>query len=283
MSNLTPDAATEQEVRQLLKRLARLKRKWPSEPALRDLSPQMVEGLQAYANRFVQSTGYIQLVMGALMLFYFIGKDIEAPGFLLTPAFICLVVGIALWFLRERQRWLCIYALTQTEDLRVLPTLIIATLDRSRTRNGLVQAITRLLPQVTEAHVGLLDREAQERLWYFAVAPIRYESGDEALAVSALRTLARIGNREMLTKMRYFARSNTSYAAYSRVNVLINQLTPIMTARLQRQEVPATLLRPSDTPTAYSEILVRPATSAIAESAEQLLRAANSETSEDAW
>ena len=59
MPTSAPNKATEQEVKRLLKRLARLKGDWPSEPALRDLSPQMVE---ACCKRTLSKQGRAQLL-----------------------------------------------------------------------------------------------------------------------------------------------------------------------------------------------------------------------------
>lgn len=277
MSNITPDAATKQEVRQLLKRLARLKRKWPSEPALRDLSPQMVEALHKHIRVQSKWNLYLRLLTAWLLLLLAFSDSIHLPHTIVVITFFGLAGSVLAWFIHDSKRRLPIYALTQTDDLRVLPTLIIVTSDYWKRHPQTIQAIRRLLPQVTEEHAGQFSSRVQARIWHFAMPAKPETYHDEALIFEALRALCYVGDYEILNRMRDATQNPDPSPRVQRISQHIQQLIPVMEARLKRQEVPATLLRASDTPIAHSETLLRPAHTATAEPAEQLLRAGTGE------
>ncbi len=274
MSNFTPDAVTEQEVRQLLKRLARLKRKWPSEPALRDLSPQMVEALDQY----VDEQGRARLMATMIVVAAMLGLQFSISQFGKPPLWVDIPAVAGCLFATglkpgHAHRY-AVYALTQTDEVRLLPILIKVTDKTWGMHREVISAIKRLLSQVTEEHAGLLDRKTQERLWQLAIAPVNFKvECDEALAYAALHAFVHIGDRNTLNRMQKFVLNMTFYAPHRRVNDAVQSSIPLMEARLRRQEVPATLLRSSDVPDAATDILLRPAHAATTEPAEQLLRA----------
>ncbi len=282
MSNPTPDTATQQEVRQLLKRLARLKHKWPSEPALRNLNPQMVEALLKHMQAKIETDMNVRFCMLLMFVVFVFGDNRHVPHIAAFTGSAYFLLGLPTQILLDRKHRFTVYALTQTDDMRVLPLLIKATSEGWGRHLEVFSAIKRLLPQVAEQQAGLLDRKAQERLWQLAIAPINFKvECDETLAYGALHTFVHIGDRDTLNRMRQFVLHMTFYPANRRINDALQASIPLMEARLQRQEVPATLLRPSDTPTASPDILLRPAHTITAEPADQLLRAANSETNQN--
>lgn len=274
MSNLTPDAATQQEVQQLLRCVARLKRKWPSEPALRDLSPQMVDTLLYEAYTLTKARAMTPGFIGAVTIFVCSASVRAGFQFSFVAPLACFAWGAAFWHGLKKARRNTAYALTQTEDMRVLPTLIKATSEGWGRHTEVTSAIKRLLSQVTEEQAGLLGPKVQERLWRLAIAPVNFNvECDEALAYGALHAFVHIGDRDTLNRMQKFILHMTSYPAHRYINDAVQSSIPLMIARLQRQEVPTTLLRASHTPIAQPETLLRPAHSTTAEPAEQLLRA----------
>lgn len=282
MSLPTPDAATEKEVRQLLQRLARLKKNWPQEPALRDLSPQMVDNLLKNVDIQNKTRAATPFAIAALtfctnpLLLY--GKF---PYTFIAPL-VCIVWGSAFWIELRKQRQFIIYALTQVEEKRVLTALIKATSEDWGMHPKVTRAITRLLPQVTEDDAGLLDRKAQERLWQLALASLNYgRKCNEALAHGALSAFTHIGSRDTLNRMRNFTLHMTFYPAHRRVYDALQQAIPLMEARLKRQEVPETLLRAAAMPAPVSDTLLRSAQAAPSEPSGQLLRAGLMATAEE--
>ncbi len=78
------------------------------------------------------------------------------------------------------------YSLTQTDDLRTLPMLLLATRHAWGKHPEVLYAISRLLVQVTEAEVGLLNDKRQERLWRLAVPSLHSDQPfNEALTLRA--------------------------------------------------------------------------------------------------
>jgi hypothetical protein len=282
MPSPAPDKATEQEVRRLLKRLARAKGDWPSEPALRDLSPQMVEALlwrveqQHRANSFRRIINCVLLILSICLLhsrMYGIYGDTLATG---------VLIGTLMRAYLEPGKKYSVYALTQTGDIRVLPTLIKATNNEWACHPQVIGAICRLLKQGTEADAGLLTQEVQNTLWFIGIEQTWQEvEYDEALAWSALQAFVHVGSREILARMRKIVRDPNRYPASQHIITLIEQLIPVTEERLQRQEVPQTLLRASDATVALPDTLLRAVHATPAEPTVQLLRASTSETPAD--
>ena len=282
MSLPTSDAATVKEIRQLLKRLVRLKKNWPQEPGLRDLSPQTAEALLKYLQSKLEIDMYVRACMLLLFAMYVFGNSNHARYTTVLTASGCILWGIPTRMLLERQKRYAVYALTQTQDVRTLPTLIKATSNAWGMHPEVISAITRLLPQVTEENADLLDRKAQERLWHLALASLNYKREcDEALACGALHAFTCIGNRDMLYRMQYFELHMTFYPAQRRVYDALQQTIPIMEARLKRQEVPDTLLRAAAMPASHSETLSRSTQAAMPQPPNQLLRAGVSTMAEE--
>ena len=274
MSLPTPDVVTEKEVRQLLKRLVWLKKNWPQEPALRDLSPQMVETLLNYSAKQNRKTMYcVNTAVGLIAIMASAQTFIPLQKTIAIEA-VFMICGLILLMPMTRKRINNIYALTMTSDLRVLPTLVQATNYSGGEHPDIAAAITRLLPLVTEDHAGLLNRKAQESLWHLAIAPLIFKHEcDEALACGALHAFTCIGSRDTLNRMRNVIRPRWLAPSHRRVYDALRQAIPLMEARLKRQEVPETLLRAAAMPASHSETLLRPAHTVTPELPEQLLRA----------
>ena len=281
------------EARQLVDRLSALKAEWPSEPSLRTLSPRIVD---AFIKRFaeIESRTLPAIRMGKL--FYTLvplGSAILVmciPGLpwhirlLFTTAMLVLALGGLRFFWRALHRVPCenwaynVYALTQTDDVRVLETLILATRYKWGRHSEVIKAINRLLEQVTEADVGLLSDRAQRRLWTVGVTwqtfvePYNHEG-----AIRALRALAAVGNRATYARMERFIYRSEYFFGERYAIAAARDLLPLMNVRLEHQQVPATLLRASDVTNAQSDTLLRAGTAATPEPTTQLLRASTSE------
>ena len=271
-----PDKATEQEAARLLKRLAQLIHDWPSEPALRDLSPPMVDALLRYIGK--EQSRYEWLLVYPFLLWgvwnVFDGKtSLVLTWLLIMMACVNYYIVGHSYFARQR---CAVYALTQIDDLRVLPTLIQATRYSWGQHPQVTRAICRLLQQVTEEHIGLLSQEAQNKLWNLVMPPVSLKTGyEETLAVAALQAFAHVGNQEMLARMQHFARNTALHPHYQQVQEQMEHCLPLMVARLQRQGTAETLMRAASAPTdTQAGVLLRPTVhSATPEPAEQLLRA----------
>ena len=286
----TSDAVPEQQARQLIKRLRRLRGKWPSEPTLNNLRPQTVDALIRMADRDVRNPAWIllfsvmalglfsALVIAGLLLhrepLMFLGGYLMLADTLLTPVIYASVVGV-----RNHQRKYAVYALTQTNDVRVLNTLIQPAYTRWGRHPEVTRAITRLLEQVSEWHTGLLTPYAQLHLWNLAIKPaVTSPHFDAHFASEALRALACVGNGTMLMQMKELANQRREGASRNDLVLAAQQYVPYMEDRFKRQAVPATLLRAADVPTSQPETLLRAALPTSTEPTAQLLRAATSET-----
>lgn len=278
MPNSKPDKASRMEALRLTKHLARLKADWASEPLLSELPPRLIAALQYeiaeadFSRSTLGSLGWIVFacVWGIATVYHY--------GWVW---YLALILVLIFGFMRSRnaqtQRY-AVYALTQTNDVFVLPTLIKATQQPLGRDPAVIAAIHRLLQQVTETDSGLLNREAQETLWNMAVLPLTLRNNaDEAFAFSALQALAHIGDRETLTAMQQIAGHSAVYPAEHRLNERTRKLVLLMEARLQRQEVPQTLLRASGRPDATPDTLLRAHAAPASEPPQQLLRASASD------
>ena len=278
MPNPKPDNASRTEALRLIKRLARLKMDWASEPLLSELPPRLIAALQyeiAEADFSRATLGWISclVVIGVWGIATVYHSDGVWPLALISA----LMVGY-MQFRNVNLQRCAVYALTQTSNITVLPTLLLATQHTWGRNPAVTAAIRRLLEQVTETDIGLLNREAQETLWNMAVLPLTLRNNaDEAFAFSALQALAHIGDRETLTAMQRIAGHSAVYPAEHRLNERTRELVLLMEARLQRQEVPQTLLRASGRPDATPDTLLRAHTAPISEPPQQLLRASASD------
>ena len=90
-----------------------------------------------------------------------------------------------------------------------------------------------------------------------------------------LRVLAAIGNRATYARMERFAYRSEHWVGERYAIASARELLPVMQARLQRQQVPETLLRAANV--AQPDTLLRPAHATTSEPASQLLRASTSE------
>ena len=281
MPTPAPDKTIMVQASLLTSRLILLQGDWPSEPSLRDLSPQMVEALLKRIERKARVNTCLRNIAGVLFIVYeylrYSGMHFDYGGAMVGG----LIIGAFMWGGLIPGMKYPIYALTQTHDIRILPTLIQATENNWGRHPQVMGAICRLLQQITETDAGLLNPELQKRLWNIALPPLRQEGGyDEPLVVSALQTFTHIGSRDILTRMRRVTHESNEYPVSQHVTALIEQLIPVMETRLQRQEVPQTLLRASDASAALPDTLLRAAHTSTPEPTAQLLRASTSEHSE---
>ncbi len=270
-----------QEAKRLMRLLARRRSHWPAEPMLRQLSPVQVEALQAYIA--ARETEHRRLALTTLFFMLWALVFGICMGDFKATLFIFMGEGVffSLFLSAAKQYRYAVYALTQTDDLRVLPSLIHATRFTWGDHPEIIRAIGRLLEHVTEADAGLLNATMQARLWNMAIPGLGSgERFDEALALHTLHALALIGNRNSLRQMQQLGAYVYTYAIHQRLIWQAQELAPCMEARLQRQEVDGTLLRAANTPTSAPNTLLRPARVVTPESPEQLLRAGTLEHSE---
>lgn len=268
-----PDKASRMEALRLAKRLVRLKSDWASEPTLAYLPPHIVAALQhgieeAAAVRATLAWG--GLVAGVLLTF---GFSSHHTALAVAALFACGLLFARMTVHVEQMQRCMVYALTQTQNVAVLPTLIKATHHAWGRTPAVLAAIRRLLEQVTEEDIGLLNRDEQEILWTLAVLPLTLRNNaDEAFGFSALQAFARIGDGETLTAMRRIANRSAVYPAEHRLNAQVQALILQMETRIQRQQSLQTLLRASDTPDMRPDTMLRAHTSPASEP-QQLLRA----------
>ena len=260
----------------LINRLGHLKRDWPGETALRRLDSRTIEALLQFilAQDKARLTAYWPIIL--LMLFGVLILAMVLHVFTLGILIPILLCSLLLHHEPSRLQRIATYALTQNNDVRVLPALIKATRQEWGRHPEVFRALERLLKLVREEHFGLIDAARQNQLWFLAVAPLEYSQHyNEPLALDALRALARIGNAGILIKMQRLAEQTARREPHRRVIKAARELAPLMETRLERQKVPQTLLRAADMPTSQPETLLRPACAADAEPAEQLLRASH--------
>ncbi len=276
-----PKVIGQSGAKELIRRLHHLKRDWPSEPELYELDPRTITALLEYIateeTLRPKIAGYLLIFFGAFAIFLGCASLVAA----LFPISMALVLlGAFIYDPGPGQR-LATYALTQTDDLRVLPALIQGTRFAWGKHPEVIRAITRLLEHVREADAGLLNGRMQEMLWRLAV-PSLYsgEHFDETLPLRTLQALALIGNRNSLRQMQALGATICTYAQHQRISWKALELAPIMEARLLRQEVPETLLRAADMPTSQPETLLRATHPTNTERPQQLLRASQSEQEE---
>ena len=284
------------EAYQLVKRLSTLKTEWHSEPSLRSLSPRIVDALMKNFAE-IETTG-APLVRSGVLFFTLIPLglvfvslfDHTTHGLLklLLPLFMAIPSLGGLTFLHRivhrapPENWrYTVYALTQTDDVRVLETLILATRYKWGRHPEVIKAINRLLEQVTEADAGLLSDRALQRLWTVGITWQTFaQPYNHAGAIRALRALAAVGNRATMARMERFAYSSEYFLGERYAKAATRDLLPLMETRLLRQQVPATLLRASDANNTQPETLLRAVAVSAPEPTTQLLRASTSERPE---
>ncbi len=266
-----------QEAKWLMRLVARSKN-WPAEPALRQLTPMQIEALQEYIaarNKQQQKLGVFALLVAVLPLALL---TFDTAYMIWQIVFVAALFQYATLNYAVVQNRHAVYALTQTDDLRALPTLILATKYKYNAHPQIRSAILRLLPHVTQEQAGLLNNAAQEQLWmiatkhYGSLLHTEYE-----ITPHAVRALAAVGNYAMLTRMKQFVSRSRRFNYEQKLRIMIQDVLPIMEARLERQQVPETLLRAADVPASAPDTLLRPTFAAPPEPAEQLLRASRSE------
>ncbi len=277
MKLTTEEKALREEAKPLISTLALMKANWPSEPSLRCLTPRMVDALItsiATDDKSIAPLKWISLIPCLLFL-----PLIYTNTFL--TSYVVVAYCMCWWMTFVGAKAMprpAVHALTQTDDIRVLPTLVLATRHDGAQNVYVYNAIFRLLGQVTEEHTGLLNNDAQQHLWTIMMTRhIVTEYSDRELTLRTLRALARVGNNATLARV---VRLAYSYKYNGSERYLIDEarnLIPIMEARLERQQVPETLLRAADVPASAPDTLLRSAFTAAPEPAEQLLRASKSE------
>ena len=271
------EQAQRQKAKPLVDKLAAMKENWFSEPSLRHLSPRMVDALITYIETDVKGLARTKWTCLTLLLLLLPFALANSSSVIYLTAAGCLACwGICFVFGPTMMPQPAVHALTQTDDLRVLPTLILATRHSGAQNAYVYDAIFRLLDQVTEEHIGLLNDDAQQHLWeIMRTRHIVTDYSDRELTLRTLRALAAIGNHNILARIKWIAWPSI----YPNVDRWLideaRELIPVMEARLQRQQVPETLLRAADVPPATPDVLLRPAHAAMPEPAQQLLRASH--------
>ena len=261
--------------------LVRRRSQWAAEPCLSHLSPMQIEALLEYIAHRESERGTLRmyvLMYTALPTIFSLGIGIFQHiwvGLAISVPFFYLLLLVA-----GEYRY-AVYALTQTDDMRVLPTLIQATRHKWGWHPQVRDAILHLLARVTEEHVGLLDDAAQKRLWQAAFEwQTVGENYNHEPALLTLRALAAIGNRATLLRMQRRVHSAMPFHSVPIVVATARELIPAMEARLQWQQAPETLLRAADMPTNAPDMLLRAAHIGTPEPPQQLLRASSGEERE---
>jgi hypothetical protein len=290
------EALAREETNRLIKRLSAQKSEWPSEMSLRTLNPQVVDSL---ITRFAEIEGIeVSDVKTGLLLSLLIPLELALCWILFSVlpdrrwlAHTIMAAMLALFGLGCT--WLCIhagpgrklpymvYALTQTDDVRVLETLIVATHYKWGRHPEVIKAVNRLLEQVTEADAGLLNDRAQERLWTIGIAPQTLSDAyDPQTATVALQALAAVGNHATLTRMEQYV-APSLYSVGERHSIdAVRRALPIIQARLKRRQDHETLLRAADVTDVQNHLLLRTVQTPVVEPPHELLRPPTAERPE---
>ena len=292
MPSFDPHSEYRSRADQIIKRLQQSGRDWPCAPELQHIGDRTVDELLDIITHEEEKAAEHQFsVLFALMLSLLawcvvIFRSVQMWSLAMLGTVICLSLNRDAVRSTDRRRY-AVYALTQTHETRLLVLFIQATRFSWGRHPEILCAITRLLEQVTEAHSGLLSDAEQEQLWQLAVPmassglPLNESLVDEELALSTLRALACIGNKNTYLRLSRLARRPMGYTRLRYIIGAARDLAPLMDARLQRHEVPATLLRASTLPPPAPDNLLRPAQTTASEPPEQLLRAgATSDTAD---
>ena len=281
MTSFQLESASRRDAKRIMRLLARRRSHWSDEPGLRQLSSLQIVILQEYIAAREKERHWIELttlffMLWATAFYVFMGNYGTAILlFLAEGLFFSAFLNAA------RQYRYAVYALTQTDDMRVLPTLIQATRHKWGWHPQVRAAILRLLQQVTKEHVGLLDDAAQKRLWQtvFELQVVTKDYDPEP-ALLTLHALNAIGNQATLVRMKRLVGGSKWLGMDQYILSTAQELIPVMEARLQRQQIPATLLRAAEIPTSQPETLLRAATANACEPTGQLLRASTGEVNE---
>lgn len=266
---------------ELIEALRRRKDDWHSEPGLQNIGPRTTDELLDII-RYEKSRAGQELCV-VLLLFVLLPISAGIALYHHNPApLVPLVCLCPLMIVKPNVRLrYAVYALSQTNDLRVLQTLILATRSSWGCHPQVIAAIERLLKQVTTEHAGLLNSDAQYRLRALALPTFDYYIPyNEPLALQTLHVLTAIGNRDTFVWIQQLTCQPALRNAHKRIVAVAQELLPLMETRLKLQEIPDTLLRAADTPTSQPETLLRPALVVTPEPTEQLLRASTGEERE---
>ena len=282
MSRFPQPPAWQSEAERLIVRLRRRKSQWAGEPSLHNLTPRTIDKLLEIVDRAAEvhthNTWGIGVTLSLMLVFCWRSR----PEYMALPVTIGLALLCAIWLSSGARPRYAVYALTRANDVRVLPTLIWARRFPWGKRREVRHAIEHLLMQVTEDHAGVLSLADQKALWNVAIPSfLGNDAFYEVLALRTLQAIAKIGNAEMLTRMRRLAGTPVVWLRHQPVKWAAQDLVPVMEERLQRQEVPETLLRASAAANATPDTLLRAAYPTTTEPETQLLRASTSEPSAD--
>ncbi len=269
------------EAKRIMRLLSRRGWRWADEPLLRQLTPLQIEALQDYIASRAKTHHSLALTARSLVLFALAAGALKGDFALGLWVATCEALLLLPFVLAARQYPYAVYALTQTNDVAALPTLIQATRHTWGRHPQIRAAILRLLEHVTEDHVGLLDDAEQKQLWIINVEMQGLSStrSSETMLLT-LHILAAIGSQTTLTRLKQLA--HNSMWLYGGVSALeiVRELISLMEARLKRQQVSETLLRTANTPTNQPDTLLRAAHATTPEPTGQLLRASTGEERE---
>ncbi len=173
---------------ELIEALRRRKDDWPAEPGLQNIGPRTTDELLDII-RYEKSRAGQELCV-VLLLFMLLPMILRVYCALSSQSGSCCSSGVLMPLMivkpNVRLRY-AVYALSQTNDLRVLQTLILATRSSWGCHPQVIAAIERLLKQVTTEHAGLLNSDAQYRLRALALPPLDHISYyNEPLAMRTL-------------------------------------------------------------------------------------------------
>lgn len=151
-----------------------------------------------------------------------------------------------------------------------------------------VLTLIQLLPQITPAQAGLLDRDAIKRLKQAPQTLDRILSCGGSLnlnlsrsnietdfILALLEALEVVGQEEDLPFVAYHARRDAATPALQRIKARAQEVLSILEARLKEQESQQSLLRASQSPPTATDQLLRPITTSPAEPSHELLRPQN--------
>ena len=163
------------------------------------------------------------------------------------------------------------------------------SLDVGQDRTPLREALTRLLPQLTDKNANLLNVQQRHNLNRGLQAGTKsgnYEGGDQFHAskfadycIAIMQAFSVVGDKASVKTVEKLALMKPESEQQGRVRNAARYYLPLIQQRAQEEDNSAILLRASDTGTLRNQLLRPAASSANETDAQQLLRAATSEES----
>jgi hypothetical protein len=161
------------------------------------------------------------------------------------------------------------HILAQMDDLKAVGPLFEAReLDDKGITQNVEEALTRLLPRLTASDAHLFSEPQRESM------ARALKSKDSLFVIAVLRALEQVGDEKALPEVQKLLEKKTTDPLQLQVKEAAQECLPFLKIRAEQAELARTLLRASSD-TGSPDTLLRPAHFTGSESANELLRAAD--------